>query len=192
MKKLIKKNLDELALSMPIINEMEQKNFVGGTLFYSENGQLIHTIFDGSNEIRVVLDMNTWLSGGIFNPISGSYSVNEVGSNTVSNILTNIASGVGIAGAIAIDNRPGVIAWVNSNGQVFFNMGSSVLQSGNYYDILSVLNHENHHQQTMYDHGSIESEIAALEYEMALSTFHLTSPEYRSATISEYNRLKNL
>lgn len=31
MKTLLRKNLDELALTMPIVNENEQRNFVGGT-----------------------------------------------------------------------------------------------------------------------------------------------------------------
>ncbi|MFA7492263.1 MAG: hypothetical protein WCZ43_01955 [Proteiniphilum sp.] len=194
MKKLTKRNLDELAVNMPIIDEKEQQDIIGGTFYYSASGQLIHATYDGSNEMRVVLDINNWVvsGGGMFDPISGSYSLNEVGSNVVANVLSHIASSIGISGAIGVTYRSGTAAWVDSSGQIFFNNASNIFDEANYYDILSVLNHEHHHQMTMYDHGTTGSEIAALEYEMSLSTFHLTSPEYQSDTLALYNRLKNL
>ena len=38
MKKLTKKNLDELAKKMPVISEIEQRSMVGGTIYVDYDG----------------------------------------------------------------------------------------------------------------------------------------------------------
>jgi hypothetical protein len=52
-RKLTKMNLDELAKKMSVITDTEKYN--GGTVFFSEDGQYTNVVFDGSNEIRVIL-----------------------------------------------------------------------------------------------------------------------------------------
>lgn len=190
-RKLTKKNLDELAKKMPVLSEDLQRSFVAGTRFYNLSGDLIHQTYDGSDSIRVISDMNSWAMGGAFFPMENSFAFNEADSTTVKNILSSIGKSVGINGDINIGFRQGTVAWVDSSGCVFFNMASDVFDNANYYDILSVLNHENHHQKTPHDFGTTGSELAALEYEMSLSTFQLTSQQYQNSTIAYYNSLKN-
>ena len=120
-------NLDELAKKMSVITDTEKYN--GGTVFFSEDGQYTNVVFDGSNEIRVIEDLNSWLSGGFIGSNSGTYAFADANSNVASNILTSMASNMGISGTIGVISDPNqnLQAYTTSavesmSGQIFINM----------------------------------------------------------------------
>lgn len=196
-RKLTKINLDELAKKMSVITDTEKYN--GGTVFFSEDGQYTNVVFDGSNEIRVIEDLNSWLSGGFIGSNSGTYAFADANSNVASNILTSMASNMGISGTIGVISDPNqnLQAYTTSavesmSGQIFINMNGFFIQSGNYYDIQSILYHEKHHSETMGDAGTLQSEFYALQTEMSLSSFSLTSPEYQADVRRRYDELYDL
>jgi hypothetical protein len=196
-RKLTKMNLDELAKKMSVITDTEKYN--GGTVFFSEDGQYTNVVFDGSNEIRVIEDLNSWLSGGFIGSNSGTYAFADANSNVASNILTSMASNMGISGTIGVISDPNqnLQAYTTSavesmSGQIFINMNGFFIQSGNYYDIQSILYHEKHHSETMGDAGTLQSEFYALQTEMSLSSFSLTSPEYQADVRRRYDELYDL
>ena len=177
MKKLTKKSLDELAEKMPVVSESEQQCLIGGTFYFDYEGNFIGKIDDGRNELRVATSIIA---------IDSSVGFSQASQNTVGAVLSTMAHTMGISGNIDMGYLPGNIAQTNSNGQITFNIASSLFNASNYYDFLSVLYHEHHHQMTMGDHGSGQSEYQALIYEINQSSFQYTSEAYRQDTMSLY------
>jgi hypothetical protein len=110
-----------------------------------------------------------------------------------------MASNMGISGTIGVISDPNqnLQAYTTSavesmSGQIFINMNGFFIQSGNYYDIQSILYHEKHHSETMGDAGTLQSEFYALQTEMSLSSFSLTSPEYQADVRRRYDELYDL
>jgi len=195
--KLTRMNLVELEKKMSVITDPEK--YSGGTVFFSEDGQYTNVVFDGSNEIKVIEDLNSWLSGGFIGSNSGTYAFADANSNVASNILTSMAFDMGISGTIGVISDPSqnlqayTTGTVESiSGQIFINMNGFFIQSGNYYDLQSILYHEKQHSETMGDAGTLQSEFYALQTEMSLSSFALTSPEYQADARRRYDELYDL
>ncbi|HMM16930.1 MAG TPA: hypothetical protein PKC47_05300 [Petrimonas sp.] len=196
-RKMTRMNLVELAKKMSVITDSEKYN--GGTVLFSEDAQFTSVVFDGSNEIRVIEDISSWLSGGFLGSISGTYAFVDANSNVASNILTSIASGIGISGTIGVISDPNYNLQAMTSGttqdlsgQILVNLNGFFIQSGNYYDIQSILYHEKQHSETMGDGGTLQSEFDALQTEMSLSSFALTSPEYQADARRRYEELYDL
>src|SRR5690606_5537022 len=85
---------------------------------------------------------------------------------------TSIASGIGISGTIGVISDPNYNLQAMTSGttqdlsgQILVNLNGFFIQSGNYYDIQSILYHEKQHSETMGDGGTLQSEFDALQTE---------------------------
>ncbi len=180
MKKLTKKNLDELANSLPTISESEQKSCNGGSFVYDQSGALLGERGTGND---IIIASSLYEAGIGFSLAS---------PEAFKNVLSTMASGIGINGAIGLtyinDNR---YAQTDQSGNISFNYYSELLSSNNYYDYLSILHHEHHHQMTLDDHGTHQSEYQALIHQINHSSFQYVSDSLKEDTMTNYYNLHN-
>lgn len=182
MKKLTKKLLHELAISMPIIDEMEQQNFMGGTFYYDYSGNYLGSSGPGS-DIRVATNWGT---------IGESIGFSEAAPSVVGGVLTSMANSIGYSGTVGVSyyDDPGKYAQAQG-GQITYNLGSPSFGQDNYYDFLCTLLHENHHVMTPEDAGSPESEYYAYQYEMTTFAYSQASDEYKTHAINAFNHYRD-
>jgi|AGTN01.1.fsa_nt_gi hypothetical protein len=176
MKKLTRKNLNELASDMLTVSELEQQNLMGGSFYFDYSGNFIGQYGTGND----IIIANSILHSGM----AFSLAPPEI----VASVITTMARAVGISGNVNIVFESGnVYGKAHSNGQVDFNYNANIMVYNNYYDFLSVLHHENHHLMSMEDRGTTQSEFQALIYEMNQPSFQYASDPYRTLTINQYN-----
>lgn len=112
MRKLTKKNLDELASSMSAISEPKQQSLIGGSFYFNDSGVFLGERGTGND---IIIASSLYDSGIPFSIAS---------PETVSNVLTTMANGIGISGNIDIGYHDGVrYASTDPNtGQITFNI----------------------------------------------------------------------
>lgn len=182
MKKLTKKNLHELAISMPIIDEIEQQNFMGGTFYYGCSGNYLGSSGSGS-DIRIADD---WGSIGESIPFSSASSA------VVGGVLTSMANMLGYSGIVGISTyNPDKYAQTSELGQITYNIGSPSFSQDNYYDFLCTLLHEKHHVDTLHDFGTLESEYYAYKNVLISFAFTQASDEYKAHVQERYDHYRN-
>lgn len=109
---------------------------------------------------------------------------------TIRGVLNTMANAMGISGGIGVARTgDNIYAKTNSNGKISFNLNSELLSSNNYYDYLSVLHHEHHHQMTLDDSGSLQSEYQAFIHQINQPSFQYVSNWLRDYTMTNYYRL---
>lgn len=175
-KKLTRKNLDELAELMPIIDEIHQKGFMGGTHYYDLSGNYLGKI-GASDNVR----FTTPSSYQSYIPINAEYG----GSS-----FANAGSGTQIAfmqkhfgtGNIIINPSAKYAAGLDSSGNLVIDPNSSVWN--NRYDILSTLDHEtihyNHRDYLKTDPNEIyQAEFTAYMTQISSSLYQQTSAAYK-------------
>ncbi len=86
MKKLTKKNLDELASSMPVISKSEQKSYNGGSFVYDQSGVLLGECGTGND---IIIASSLFDAGYVFSTAS---------PDVVSRVMTTIGNDMGIVG----------------------------------------------------------------------------------------------
>lgn len=159
MRTLLRKNLDELALTMPIINESDQRNFVGGTIVTSIriNGGYLYS-YDYENDDLGKLTVYQPDNGGapiIFDGVNCSdgslggcaYQLNgiKVGPNPESNFDIGIM--IHEYGHYLQQEEMGTIAYV-----IYAGLGSAygnVVPGVDYYEIPSENNASERGQEYM-------------------------------------------
>jgi hypothetical protein len=178
MRKLTRKNLDELAKEMSVISEIQQKTFIGGTFYFDYSGNYLGKIGD-SNEMQIgtsVID-------------SGSIPFSIASAETVEKVLTTMGNAIGISGDVRIAYGNGNYqGGVDENGQIFVNYQGNIFGENNYFDFLSLLHHEHYHQTTQsgYTFSSGQNEFQALMYEINQPGFQNTSQYYKENTLNDY------
>lgn len=181
MKKLSRKNLDELAKVMPVLSETEQKAFVGGTVYCDLSGNYLGKVGVG--------DDLKFISQSDFN----YYKDNNLEGMGVSLGGLNDAGLEGfIKNHFSFDNKiirtseqSELGAGLTENGNLKIN--TNHFAWNNYYDALSVLEHEAYHYQKRHyiftgTADKIENELETYRYQMHTSTFDKTSKEFQQAT----------
>lgn len=128
MKKLTKKNLQQLCETMIILSEVEQRNYVGAAFYYSPDGQFLGPL-GNSHEIRVV-DSGIFYSLQYCNDDSClfGYSTSLYYSNneTQVNIINSIA------GRLGLDNIY-VGTLYDGSGNVLYTSGGRTTHSVTQY-----------------------------------------------------------
>lgn len=179
MKKLTKKKLDELTKTMPVVDEMEQRNFIGGTFYFDYSGKFLGQIGSGND---VLIGTSIIDSNAIF--------LSSASEETMGKVLTTIGRTMGISGDIAIAHGDERFCGGHESGQIYVNYDANFKKYNNYYDFLAVLHHEHYHQmmwQYGYDFSNDQNEYQALIYEMNQVGFQNTSEFYKSGTLNAYN-----
>lgn len=161
MRTLLRKNLDELALTMPIINENDQRNFVGGTKVSSIriNGGYLYS-YDYENDDLGKLTVYQPDNGGapiVFDGVNCSdgslggcpYQFNgiKVGPNPESNF--DIGTMIHEYGHYLQQESMGAVAYLAyaGAGSGFGNLYETV--GGNYYSVYSEKNASERGQEYM-------------------------------------------
>ena len=177
MKKLTKKSLDELANSMSIISDAEQMCYNGGTYVYNSAGTYLGYRGTGSDVV---------IASSLYATQFDSISVAD--DQTILNVLNTIARGIGLTHAN--DNR--FAEMDSTTGKISINAYSELLSSNNYYDYLSILQHEKYHQMTIgYSTTWEQNEYQAFIHQINDSSFQNVSVFLRDYTIDNYNNLHN-
>lgn len=179
MKKLTKKSLDELAKQMPSVSELEQQSLIGGSFYFDQAGNFVGTHGAGND----IIIANTILNSGIPFSIASDATIRAV--------LTTMANAMGISGEIGLiyesDNK---FAVTDPSGNISFNCYSELMSSNNYYDYLSILRHEQHHQMTVGYSGSwLQNEYQSFIYQINDSSFQYASDWLRDYTMTNYYNL---
>lgn len=179
MKKLTKKSLDELAEKMSVVNESEQQSLVGGSFYFDQSGNFLGR-YGAGNDIIIA---NSILHSGI--PISIASDA------TIRGVLNTMANAMGISGGIGVVRTGNNIyaEFDPETEKISFNLNSELLSSNNYYDYLSVLHHEHHHQMTSGDAGSLQSEYQAFIHQINQPSFQYVSNWLRDYTMTNYYNL---
>ena len=215
MKKLTKKNLQQLCETMALLSEVEQRNCVGTAYYYSPDGQLLGYL-GNSSEIRVV-DSSIFYSLQDNNDdaclFGNSTSLYYSGNATQVNIINSIAGGLGLD-YIYLDT---LYYTVNNNKYISYDSGgrtthmgtpeygyqysyitindaSDVFIKGNFYDMMCVLLHEQDHYDNYnpYTHDEVASEFFAFGATIYNEYFEHASSEFRANIYSQYEYYKNL
>lgn len=191
MKKLTHKDLDELAKTMSVLNENEQRERVGGDFYYTTDGTYLGCIGDGAK--IVVTDSMSFQDM----KQSGMTGVASTGFGsslyfTQSQIVKQIGSELGLSNVNLYYNDNGSYGSWSSFGGVGINVGGAPFISGNYYDLYLTLVHEKHHKDTPGDFGEAISEYQAYEAVLEHPYFEKASSEYRNIIVERYDYFKKM
>lgn len=183
MKKLTKKNLDELAKEMPTINENMQRSFIGGDIFYDQSGNFLGN-FGPGDAFKVISDpeYNDLVQYGI-DP-NRTYGVSLADSSISRTVKTKVMLGylssLGIT-YVQIDPsytwQAGFVPTPGGSGHVF-TMNSSGVCLQNESSLLSTLDHESYHIATNYV-NSPTTEVEAIMQQVNSATYASTNDDYR-------------
>lgn len=183
MKKLTKKNLDELAKEMPTINENMQRSFIGGDIFYDQSGNFLGN-FGPGDAFKVISDpeYNDLVQYGI-DP-NRTYGVSLADSSISRTVKTKVMLGylssLGIT-SVQIDPsytwQAGFVPTPGGSGHVF-TMNSSGVCLQNESSLLSTLDHESYHIATNYV-NSPTTEVEAIMQQVNSATYASTNDDYR-------------
>lgn len=209
MRKLTRKNLDELAKVMPVISANVKSQYIGGAVYFDTNGNRLGNL-GSSDEIRVITKElfdqytknggeNTELDelGTSFKDSSGS-----IQRSIIQDYINQYASEVT---SFELSNMTGNIATVSSKGELTLKISSI----SNEYELISTLQHENYHLSTVDDWLSSgnsspsgvlndidrknKNELETLMWQISQDEFKNTSLHYRSQIAeSIYQTWQNL
>jgi len=166
---------------MPIIDEIEQQNFMGGTFYYGYSGNYLGSSGSGS-DIRIAEE---WGS------IGESIAFSEAASSVVGGVLTSMANSIGYSGTVGMSSYSPEKYAQAYLGQITYNIGSPSFSQDNYYDFLCTLLHENHHVNTPHDNGTLESEYYAYKSVLISFAFTQASDEYKAHVQERYDHFRN-
>lgn len=187
MKKVTKKNLDELAKVMPVISRNRQTGYVGGTIYFDLSGNKLGTV-GSSNELRV-LSLSEWNdyqnAPGINTELDGSklgISLSNASDVTKTMVATSFAQSYGFMVAQVNSNvdigadagiQPGSpnVLLINSNSMIFNNLD----------DLINTIHHEQYHLTGAVE-GTSQNEIGAIEYQISQPGYISTSNDYKIKT----------
>lgn len=186
MKKLNRKSLDELARKLPVINESEQRQLIGGIRYYDGSGNFIGK-FGSSDNIMITVASEAMISeayasSGMANEYdnfiynsSMSYSETpEVTKVAVFNsILNELESGVGVTGTVGIVDGA---KFDSESNKICVDFAHIYFQEGNYYNIKTILSRELYSGTILTDY----SEQYRLEYEAYYQQIY--SPDFENLT----------
>ena len=179
MKKLSRKNLDELAKVMPVLSETEQRMFVGGTVYCDLSGNYLGKVGAG-DDLKFIAqsDFNYYRD----NHIEGmGDSFSELSRAAQTTFVMNHSSFK--YGQIAISNNSDrdLAAEVLEGGVKIYKYDSVW---NNYHDALSTLEHEwyhfdNKHYITTGTIVDVQEEIETYIAQINSAGFANTSYEYK-------------
>ena len=220
MKKLTKKNLQQLCETMVILSEVEQQNYVGAAFYYSPDGELLGHL-GNSSEIRVV-DSSIFYSLQDNNDdaclFGSSTSLYYSDSGTQVNIINYMASELGLnniyvgtlydgSGNVLYTSggrtTHSVTQYTYPDGSVYYdhhhsyitiNNVSDAFKGGSFYDMMCALIHEQDHYDNYnpYTHDKVASEFFAFGSTIYNEYFEYASPEFREDIYSQYEYYKSL
>lgn len=173
MKKLTKKSLDELAKQMPVLDEIHQKTFIGGTHYYDLSGNYLGKI-GSSDEVR----FTTPESYSYYLPINaenGGSSFANVNSGTQTAFIKKI---FGTTGNVYINPSSNYAAGLSSSGNLIIDPNSFIWN--NRSDALSTLYHENMHYNNRDYAKTNPYEIYQAEFTTYMA--QISSYEYQQTT----------
>lgn len=182
MKRITRKNLDELAKEMPILDEVHQKTFIGGTHYYDiASGTFLGTV--GSfDDVRFVTPSEYAMCESTNAQNYGSTFV-SISSGTQTTYIRNLYGGTGNIIISSTTNTD--VAGLNSSGNLVINPNSSVWVNKN--DALSSIYHEmihyNGNDYTLTDEESInQAEFTAYMAQINTPQYQNTSANYKRMT----------
>lgn len=211
MKTITKHSLDELAKSMPIINETESSGIIGGTQYFDLSGNYLGNI-GNSNEIKI-----THFDSGSFNPLkqygegalknafdSGCYTMDAVNTSIRGKIMKSVANRYGFKNVTTNSQRDGAAGeWdpynpnyinINPDAAIFKRPGC------NMFDIICNLIHENNHRALEryenldnYKKSTVKAFLEINAYDAVFkdsTNYNKASEEYKAN--AEYQFNKNL
>ena len=212
MKKLTKKNLQQLCETMVILSEVEQQNYVGAAFYYSPDGELLGHL-GNSYEIRVV-------DSGFFYSLQdntddaclfgSSTSLYYSGNGTQVNIINSLAGGLGLnyiyVGAL-YDNFENIAYYTGGKtthmgtpehgyqySYITINNASNVFRKGDFYEMMCVLLHEqdHYHNYNPQTYNEYASEFFAFGAAIYNEYFEHASPEFRESIYRQYRYYESL
>lgn len=186
MKKLTRKNLDELAKKMPTINENIQRSFIGGDIFYDQSGNFLGN-FGPGDAFKVISDSEygDLVEYGI-DP-NRTYGVSLADGSISTSVKYKVM--MGYLSSYGINNvqlRPdytweaGFVEVSEGSGHVF-TMNSSGVCLQNESSLLSTLDHESYHMATNYV-NSPTTEVEAIISQVNNDNYASTNNAYRIIT----------
>ena len=164
--------LNELSKSMESIGPQEQHGTVGGYEVFDTNGNYLGSV-GSCNEIRVVREGTNINHMSLFD-LQASTVLSSCSSDVKQNIIDRIAESRGIGQVnygYDSDNRR--CGWCDK-GAIWFNLNSDFVATGNYYDIVLILEHENDHAQRYYadPQGWYSATAFDREFPVLQNTYH--------------------
>jgi hypothetical protein len=220
MKKINKKNLQQLSETVAVLTESEQKRFIGAAFYYSYEGNLLGFMGD-SCEVRVV-DAGTFYSLQYCNDdtclFGSSNSLFYSDEQTQANVINYMAMELGLSNIYvgALYDKVGNLLYTSGgrtthfgtsytypDGSVIYdhqysyitiNNVSDMFKNGNFYDIMCTLIHEQDHYENynFYTHENVASEYYAYNVTIYNEYFEYASSEFQESIYSQYRYYQNL
>ena len=160
---------EELADLLPIIKENEQNEYIGGAYVYGDNGTFISNsyLMPDPSSIYVLRVDETYYFGCFPVSIYSSTPIplSQSSANERENIVQSIANSLGIYGVnfqTVHANGPTRYGDCSSSGSITIYTGSNLFNNCNYWEIVSVLMHEQYHQNHLSSHATIQNEIDSI------------------------------
>lgn len=179
MRKLTRKNLDELAKVMPVISEVEQATYNGGTVYCDLSGHYLGKVGMG-DDLKFIssTDFEYYQTNNIE---GGGKSFGELDNNGRVHFIMNNSSFERGQISIRNDSDSGYAAIILEQGMVVFKNDSAW---NNYHDALSTLEHEwyhfkEHHYEANTGIEHVRNEIETYLMQINSAGFSNTSYEYK-------------
>lgn len=191
MKKLMRKNLEELAKVMPVICEDEARGIIGGTVYFDVSGNRVGKV-GTSDEMRVV-SKEEWESYNEHLGMATDKDYTKMGislSSASDRVKTVVASsyarGLGFLGAQVnskVDLNADAGIQPGNPDVVLIQHNSMILNHEN--DLINTIQHEKYHYITGNVESTPHNEIGAIEYQISQPEYSLTTKEYKK-TVADY------
>lgn len=191
MRKVTRKNLDKLAETMPVIDEIDQKIFLGGTHYYDLSGNYLGKIGSSDNLRFTTPDLYQYYIP--INAENGGFTF----ANADSGVQTSFLQKYFVSGNIIINPSSNYAAGLNGSGNLVIDPNSFIWNNQN--DIFSTLDHESMH----YNQGDYlktnpdeinQAEFTTYMAQISTSRYQQTSAAYKRETaeaIYRYSELLN-
>ncbi len=181
MKKLKKLNLNQLATEMHEIGEVDQSNYVGGSVFFDPSGNYLGT--SGLGDDIQIISADEFIHNQTYGLSSSGVAISSSSSGTQWAVVNHYLSGSGSSGSGFLMNNVQIAsptidaeAGFTTDGDFYIKSGSYVLD--NESDLINTLAHEENHYINNFD-GSATGEINAINAQIAHASYSTTSSYYK-------------
>lgn len=203
MRKLIRKNLEELAKVMPTIAENQKNEYVGGSVYFAPDGTRLGKIGTG-DDIKVAHENGSQSPQEVFNGYNSNYTSGSTPGAGLSSADSGIKLQVFKYYAKTCANFTGEVNLIfgyNADGDnnlaevggggtpdAFLNVSPYLDFNFHENDISSLMNHEGYHIRDTSNSATPQSEISANRYEISQPGFSGASENYQDNTIDNLHK----
>ncbi|MDD4438343.1 hypothetical protein [Proteiniphilum propionicum] len=169
---------------MPIIDEIEQQNYVGGTFYFDSYDNYL-TQQGPSNDIKIASDINN---------LDSTTALNDNPDEVLEAVFQSMAGGIGFSGDVEVEDLGHAKYGEARNGKIIMNVLSPSFGpngQNNFFDFMCTLIHEKHHLDSPHDADSDESEYYAYRAVLQSPAFSNASDEYKTHAINAFNHYRD-